>query len=98
MDSNSNEQRNMTEAEKALASLIAGLSMQLVDVQATLNLLVDLEKAQMIASGRTVQETDQFLATSFRQHRTTVLESVKSRLRQAHLDAILDGLDSDVAH
>lgn len=78
------------EAINALALTVSAyfssLTVQLVEVQAMVNVLIDLERDRLRREGHNAADIDQLVERSFQAHRQSVYSTVQDRLRLAHPD------------
>lgn len=76
-----------------VAATTSALAVQLIEVQALTNVILDIERERIIAEGRPRPDVLQYLEKSFQTHRIAAYKIVQSRLRLGHIEVDLDATD-----
>lgn len=74
------------EVNKSVALCMSALGIQLVEIQAMVNVVLDLQRQQLESQGHAKQDVAQFVEASFQAHRKAAYEVVQARLRLANPD------------
>ena len=87
------ESNALEEQMKVLTEFASSLTVQLIDVQAMFQVLLDIERERLVSSGRTEQQVSEFLRASFAAHRQSVVALIRSRLQGRHIQVDIDATD-----
>jgi hypothetical protein len=82
----------INDLSKTVAALITSLSDQMIEVQAMVNVLVDLERTRLVKDGRSREAIAQFVQASFEVNRNSASKAAYERFVRAGLDVDLGPL------
>jgi hypothetical protein len=77
------ELQMIDEIGKGLSAFAASQTVQLIEIQALLNVLIDFERRRLIDAGVDRQEVNRSIQDVFEKHRKAVYTTVQARLQMA---------------
>jgi hypothetical protein len=84
----------LKDLQKSFAKSLVVLAVQLIDTQANINVLLDIQRDRLVESGRSQTEADDYIQSHRDSHRTAAQNLLTERLAQA-LEISFDDLDFD---
>jgi hypothetical protein len=81
--------QSIDQLAKTVAAYQMAMSVQMIEVQALVNVLLDLERDRMVKDGQLRQDVARFVQEKFEANRNKILSTVKDRFLLAGIDADL---------